>query len=97
MPSKSEKQRRRQIQIELREKEYREFIESLPIEKELIIELFDYLDYELGKQNCDNDYKIAISFFKKKGIKNDKIFQWFKENGGYCDCEILSNIEGKFE
>ena len=42
MPSKLEKKRRRQIQIDLREKEYREFIESLPIEKELIIELFDY-------------------------------------------------------
>ena len=97
MPSKLEKKRRRQIQIDLREKEYREFIESLPIEKELIIELFDYLDNELEKQNCNDDYKIAKSFFQIKGMNNEKIYEWFKKNGGYCDCEILYNIEEKFE
>ena len=55
------------------------------------------MDHELGKRDCDKDYKITDSFLKKKGIKNDKIFEWFKKNGGYCDCEILNNIEEKFE
>lgn len=97
MPSKKEKQRRRQILTEIKEKEYREFINSIPLDKKILLKLFDYLDHELGKRDCDNDYKITDSFLKKKGIKNDKIFEWFKKNGGYCDCEILNNIEEKFE
>ena len=24
-----------------------------------------------------------------------KIIEWLEENGGYCDCEVLANIEEK--
>lgn len=97
MPSKAEKERRKQIHRELANKEYEEFIKSLPIDQSLILELFDYLDSQLGERDCNHDYSITNDFLKSKGINNGKIFDWFQEHGGYCDCEILFNIEEKFE
>jgi hypothetical protein len=97
MPSKAEKQRRKQIHRELARKEYETFINSLPIDKSIIIDLFDFLDTELGERDCNHDYQITKDFLKQKGIDNDSLFEWFQDNGGYCDCEILYNIEEKFE
>ena len=37
MPSKKEKQRRRQILTEIKEKEYREFINSIPLDKKILL------------------------------------------------------------
>jgi len=44
MPSKAEKERRKKIHRELARKEQEEFIKNLPIEKEVSLELFDFLD-----------------------------------------------------
>ncbi len=97
MPSKAEKERRKQLHRELAHKEYEEFINGLPIEQSLILELFDYLDLQLGERDCDHDFTITKDFLLKNGLDNDKIFDWFKKHGGYCDCEILYNVEGKFK
>ena len=42
--------------------------------------------------------KLAYNFLKEKGIENiDKVEEWLHNNGGYCDCEVLMNVEEKFE
>jgi len=97
MPSKDEKERRKQIHRELAKKEQEDFIKSLPIDQTLFLELFDYLDLQLGRQGCNHDYSITNDFLKSKGINIGKVFDWFQEHGGYCDCEILNNIEEMFE
>ncbi len=97
MPSKAEKQRRKELHRELARKEYEDFLKSLPIDKTIIIELFDFLDLELGERECNHDYQITQEFLKQKGVNNESLFDWFQENGGYCDCEILYNVEEKFE
>ena len=97
MPSKEEKARRKAIQWELAEKERQEFLKSLPVDPEIIVELFNYLDKELEAQGCEHDYSITKAFLASKQIQNEGIFEWFRENGGYCDCEILFNIEDRFD
>ena len=48
MTTKSEKENRKDILRQLREKEKTEFLNSLPMVKDLFGELFDYLDERLG-------------------------------------------------
>ena len=97
MPSKEEKQRRRKIKLALKVKERQQFTANLPLKKELLLELFDYLDTNNAIENCNHNFKIATAFLDKKGIKNDKIYNWFEEFGGYCDCEILYNVAENFD
>lgn len=44
--------------------------------------------------NCANDMSFTINILKTMPeIDIDKSLEYFEENGGYCDCEILLNID----
>jgi hypothetical protein len=97
MGGQSEKDKRKEILRQLKAKEKENFQSSLPIDKEIFQELFDYLDGNLGDE-CDHSLAMTIEFLKEKGIENiDKVVEWLNDNGGYCDCEVLINVEEKFE
>ncbi|MBL3550186.1 MULTISPECIES: DUF2695 domain-containing protein [Chryseobacterium] len=93
-----EKERRKQIRNELRQKQQEEFEKSLPINREIFEKLFDDLDHQLGKRNCDDTNQLTVEFLKKNKIGNiENVLSWLADHGGYCDCEILANVEEKFE
>jgi hypothetical protein len=40
---------------------------------------------------------LTREYLNKKGLGNiEEILDWMASHGGYCDCEILSNIEELF-
>jgi hypothetical protein len=97
MTTKSEKENRKEILRQLREKEKEDFNKSLPMDKESFAELFDYLDERLA-EGCDHTVTMTLDFLKEKEIKNiDKVVEWLNDKGGYCDCEVLANVEDMFE
>lgn len=95
MPTKEEKKRlKEQYQTFERER----FDNKLPMSKDNFKKLFDYLDERLGIEDCDDTLKMCLAFFDDNGIENtQKITEWLKENGGFCDCEVLANVEEQFE
>ncbi|HEX7869188.1 MAG TPA: DUF2695 domain-containing protein [Chryseobacterium sp.] len=98
MPDKEEKARRRQIHKELQEKAQIEFEKSLPISRENFQSLFDFLDEKLEKNGCDDGLKLTKQFLETNQIQNvDEVENWLKENGGFCDCEVLYNVEELFK
>jgi hypothetical protein len=75
-----------------------EFNKSLPMSKEDFQELFDYLDSEFSTKKCDHTNNLTKEYLSKKGTENiENILNWMAGHGGYCDCEILANIEDLFE
>lgn len=95
---KDEKERRKQVLNELREKQQKEFEQSLPTDREVFENLFDFLDTQLEENGCDDTNKLTKEFLSKNKIDNiETVLNWLAENGGYCDCEILANVEEKFE
>lgn len=97
MPNKSEKERCRIITKELRQKAKEKFEESLPLTKETFQKLFDFLDEKLSENNCEDKLKFTEEFFENNKIQNSvDVTEWLDENGGYCDCEVLNNVEEMF-
>jgi F0F1-type ATP synthase delta subunit len=95
---KNEKEHRKQIRNELRQKQQEEFEKSLPMNREIFENLFDDLDNQLEEIGCDDTNKLTTEFLEKNKISNvENVLNWLAENGGYCDCEILANVEEKFE
>jgi len=95
MRSQEEKLRRKQILDELSKAQKDEFEKALPMSRESFQLLFDFLDSELSE--CDDTLKLTQKFFEKNKIANvDLVIQWMEEHGGYCDCEVLANIEEEF-
>lgn len=73
------------------------FEKSLPMDRELFFKLFDYLDERLEIRKCNHDFSLTEEFFKDKDIDITKVLEFLEENGGYCDCEVIFNVEEKFE
>ena len=69
------------------------FIENLPAPKERIEDLFDHLDIRLSKTECTHDLKFTMQFLMENRLDMPRFMSWLNENGAYCDCEILENVE----
>lgn len=95
---KNDKARRKQLLNQLHKKQQQEFELSLPVNREIFENLFNDLDDQLEENGCDDTHTLTIRFLKKNQVENmEGIINWLAENGGYCDCEILANVEEKFE
>lgn len=82
MPDKNDQERRRQIMLELQKKQQEEFESTLPMSRKLFEELFNYLDEELGEQECNDTLKLTEAFLSEKAVTNISIVkQWLSERG----------------
>lgn len=52
-----------------------------------------------GIWNCAGgvDKSFAIAILEDMGMNIQASLEYFEENGGYCDCEILFNVDYKKE
>lgn len=80
-----------------KEIENEKFIKSLPIPKETFYELFDFLDEQLEEHGCNHSLDLTTAFLASNKIDSKPIIDWIIEHGQGCDCEVLANIEERFE
>ncbi|MBL0736366.1 DUF2695 domain-containing protein [Flavobacterium sp. GN10] len=93
-----DKKKRKEILDKLYKEKLIEFRQSLPFDENIFPKLFDYLDNELIIYGCNHTSLITETFLQKNGILNViEVIEWLAKNGGYCDCEILANVEDLFD
>lgn len=98
MPDKNETERRKQIARDLRFKARQDFESSLPTSRENFEALFYYLDEKLTDNPCDDTLKFTAIFLQSLKLDNiEEITKWLSKHDGYCDCEVLANVEEKFD
>ena len=74
------------------------FESSLPMARELFLDLFDYLNEQSESTGCNHEFSVTEQFLSDKQVNNvEEVLEFLRENGGYCDCEIIFNVEEKFE
>ena len=97
MPSKEEKQRRAKLVEAIAKEETEKAIEQMPITFEDLGALFDHLDEQIGKIGCDHTSSMTKKFLESRKLNAESIIPWLEEYGGYCDCEVLENVEESWE
>ena len=75
----------------------KEFESSLPMERKLFYKLFDFLNDKSETTECKHDFFLTKEFLKDKNIEIQKVLEFLEENGAGCDCEVIFNVEEKFE
>jgi len=78
----------RGLRAQEREKEEGE----MPLPKEALRELFDVLDGALATP-CDHSMRFTMEFIRTRHLSPETILPWLNSYGGYCDCEVLTNVE----
>lgn len=91
-----DKAQRKKILHSLGEKDLAEFRKNLPIVEKFFPKFLDFIDEKLSGQECKNDFSITNVFCKKEDIDKKIVVNWLKQQGVYCDCEVL-NLEDHFE
>lgn len=97
MPDKSEKARRKEMLQAQREEARRKVRESLPASPVTLKALFTHIDSKLESGECDDTLRHAREFIRNKGLSEEALISWLESNGGYCDCEVLANVEQVLE
>jgi len=92
-----DKKERKKILRELKEKKKAEFEKSLPMDRNLFDNLFDYLDEQIEESGCSHTLKITTLFLNENNISIEPVLTWLEKHGGYCDCEVLMNVQNTFE
>lgn len=90
-----DKSRKKELLRKFKNEEKEELINSLPFSTEVFEDLFDYIDEVLEIHGCDHTLKYTKKFLKDNNLPLKESVEWLEENGGYCDCEVLGNIEDK--
>ena len=74
------------------------FKDSLPMDEELFWQLFDYVDEKLEENDgCDHSLTFTREFLEKQSVDVESVLAWIINEGGGCDCEVLYNVEERFE
>lgn len=68
----------------------------MPLSKEDLRGLFEHLDSELAS-GCDHTANKTLAYLRSRALSPEGIVPWLQELGGYCDCEVLANVEQQFE
>lgn len=65
----------------------------LTIDQDQLEQLLDYVDERLGEQPCDHTARHAQRWAQSHRIEWETLAEGLLEFGGYCDCEIVMNVE----
>ena len=95
MPSAKEKRRRKELQKQMRQQVRARLDASLPLTRKQLTGLFDRLDKALA-DGCEHDLRFTRAYLQAQGLPEEGIVPWLGELGGYCDCEVLANVEEHF-
>ncbi|HSY10021.1 MAG TPA: DUF2695 domain-containing protein [Candidatus Dormibacteraeota bacterium] len=87
--------RKEELKKAWKEQERQKLIASIPMPQQDLRNLLDHLDRE-NPQPCDHTLRETIEFLKKRGLDVEHIVPWLREHGGYCDCEVIFNVDDKF-
>lgn len=91
----SDDARKDELKKAWKQQERQKLIASIPMPHQILRDLFDYLDQEV-ESGCDHTFRLTTAFLQKRGLDLERILPWLREHGGYCDCEVLANVENKF-
>lgn len=92
MTSQQERDRRKALVREIARRKRQEEEARMPITKPDLAALFDHLDEALA-EGCDHSLRLTRAFLASRSLSEEAIVPWLGEYGGYCDCEVLANVE----
>jgi hypothetical protein len=66
---------------------------KLPLTKADLKALFDHVDSRLAEHGCDHTLVHTREFLTQRGLPQETVVPWLREYHGYCDCEVIANVE----
>jgi hypothetical protein len=88
-----DEERKRELKRSLRAHEQMMAQEAMLLDDESLNRLLDYLDVQLADSPCDHTLRLTRTWAAQGGINQDALAASVEHFGGYCDCEVLANVD----
>jgi Protein of unknown function (DUF2695) len=92
-----DKAQRKQQLAQWRDQQRKAALAALPLPPAELRSLFDSLDSGLPSAGCDHTLRLTMQWLSSHGHDSERVVAWLKSQGGYCDCEVLANVEQKLD
>ena len=66
--------------------------EAMVLDEGRLSDLIAYLD-ELAEEGCDHALRFTERWAAARGLESPGLVESLAHVGGYCDCEVLANVE----
>src|SRR5438094_4432629 len=86
-------EQKRRLKRATQDRERTKARQALTLEREDLDNLLDHLDAALGAVTCDHSLRLTMVWADENGVDHDALRTSLESFGGFCDCEVLANIE----
>jgi hypothetical protein len=86
-------ERKRQLKREAKQQEKAEARAAMVLDEAALENLLDHLDERLMITGCDHSLQLTRAWAAQQGVDADALASSLEQFGGFCDCEVLANVE----
>ncbi|WP_369258544.1 DUF2695 domain-containing protein [Geodermatophilus amargosae] len=65
----------------------------LPLDRTQLDALREHLDAVIAAGGCDRSHRATDAWAAGHGIALDRLHEGLEEFGGFCDCEVVMNVD----
>jgi hypothetical protein len=65
---------------------------AFPLSDADLSAMFEELDDQLERDPCDHTLRFTMRWLASSGHASGPVVDWLRDNGGYCDCEVVANV-----
>ncbi len=87
---------KRALKAAFKAKEQESLLRSMQLSVLELRALLNHLDTVLAS-GCDHTLNETLIFLTAQKLEPSLVIPWLQEHGGYCDCEVLANVESDYE
>lgn len=88
---------KKRLKSQVRDHQRKAALAALPLPIPELEAMFDMLNVELPVRGCDHSRRLTEAWLRRRGHDVEAVFAWLDTQGGYCDCEVLANVEERVE
>ena len=63
------------------------------LSQEQVTEMLAFLDQQLARGACDHTRHLTLRWAQQVGVDTGDLIDALDDSGGFCDCEVLMNVE----
>ena len=98
-----DKKRKKEIKKQVVGAEHAAFLASMPLPIVQVVSLIEYVGNELHSRDpkitpaCDHTFRFSNAWCVQNAVDMQAMGQWLRDHGGFCDCEVIFNVDGRLE
>lgn len=93
MASKDQKAERKRLKDEYLRAQQAASASHMPLDRAKLEALLDHVDAAVAADGCDHTLLATDAWADREGVDLERLHQGLEEYGGYCDCEVVMNVD----